>query len=400
MSLGHAYSHNGDLGGANFDAFSRLRVSNPVTLLDSTLKYDKQETLWYEQLTAGGLSSHVYDSASASMQVATLGDKVVRQTREYFRYQPGKSQLMLCTFNLNPNDETGGVRRRVGYFDGENGIYVELTQAGFYVVRRSSSTGSVVNTAVKQENWNLDSLAELDVTKTQIFLIDLQWLGVGRVRVGFVIDGAVRYIHEFNHANNEALVYMTTAQLPVRYEIEATGEPLEASTLDQICAAVMSEGGVELQAGIPHSISSGAPASVSGTRVPILSIRPKALFGGEVNRIQTIQRAVQVINTGNGTAEVHVIWDGTLTGAAFASVEDDSTIESDVAATAVTGGHTVLSFYVPASNQAASALTTDIAGKLATTLDIDGANPTAFTIAITNHGTVDAAAAMTWQEYQ
>jgi len=384
----------------SIDAFDRVRVSNPVTLLDSIMKYDKQPTIWYEDITGTATSVHDFDGASVLMTVSASGDKAIRQTKEYFRYQPGKSHFILCTFAINGVGVTENVRRRTGYFDAENGIFLELTSAGIGIVRRSNVTGSPVDTRIEQADWNLNTFDAFDDSKTQILAIDLQWLGVGRVRVGFVIDGLIQYVHEFNHANILDVVYMTTAQLPVRYEIEAIGLPAVPSSMRQICCSVMSEGGLELFNGIPHSINSGAPVGVSGTHVPLMSIRPKATYLGEVNRITLIQRALQVINSGNGVAEVHVIYDGTLTGAAFASVEADSTVEYDTAATAVTGGHHVHMFYVPSSNQASAAVAAQITGKLAMTLDIDGLNPTNLTIAITNHGTVTAAASMTWQEYQ
>lgn len=382
------------------DAFQRLRVSNPVTLLDAIHKYDKLDSFWYEDVTGGGTAAHEFDEASVLMTVTSSGDRVIRQSRDYIRYQPGKSQLALLTFNLNPDGLTTGVRKSAGYFDDENGIFIEVTSSGAAIVKRSSTTGSPVETSVAQADWNLNALSDLDLTKTQILVIDLQWLGVGRVRVGFDIDGLIVYVHEFLHANVSSSVYMTTAQLPVRYEIHATGTPSGATTMRQICSAVISEGGVEEQNGIPHSTNSGAPAAISGTKVPLISIRPKATFGGETNRMKTVQRELQVLNTGNGTAEVSVFFEGTLTGASFASVEADSSLEVDTSATAVTGGHLVLSFYVPASNQAAQAQAITLIGNLAMSLDIAGANPTNLTIAVTNHGTVTAAAAMTWQEYQ
>ena len=384
----------------SIDAFDRLRVSNPVTVFDSILKYSKGDNLWYEDITGGATSVHQFDEASVLMTVSTSGDKAIRQSREYFRYQPGKSQFILMTFNLQAAGDTTNVRRRSGYFDAENGIFLEQTAAGIAIVRRSHVTGSPVDERVEQADWNLDAFPAFDPTKTQILAIDLQWLGVGRVRVGFVIDGILSYVHQFNHANILSSVYMTTGQLPARHEIEATGVPTGAASLRHICTAIMSEGGIELFNGIPHSASSGAPVASSGTAVPLLSIRPKAIYEGEVNRIQVIQRELQVINTGNGVAECHIIYDGVLTGAAFASVEADSTMEYDTAATAITGGHHVLMFYVPSSNQASAVQAASVTGKLALTLDILGLNPTNLTIAVTNHGTAVVAASQTWQEYQ
>lgn len=385
---------------AVLDAFGRLRVSNPFTLLDSIQKYDKQSDLWNEAIAGGGTSVHSFDAASTLMTVSASGDRVTRQTREYYRYQPGKSQLILATFVLDAAGSTTNVNRCLGYFDDDNGVFLALTDNGLELVLRSNATGTPVDTVVPQISWNQDKYIEFDTTKTQILVIDLQWLGSGRVRVGFVINGVIEYVHEFDNDNTISSVYMTTAQLPMRYEIVATGVPDEATSMRHICCTVVSEGGAELFHGVPHAASSGAPAAVSGTLIPILSIRPKALFKTEVNRVQALQRALQVVNTGSGTAEVHVIYDGALTSASFASVNAESTMEVDTDATAITGGRNIHEFYVPASNVTSGEVLTALIGRLTMSLDIAGANPTNLTVAITNHGTVTAAAAMTWQEYQ
>jgi hypothetical protein len=385
--------------GPSIDAFSRQRVSQPVTIFDSILKYDKRDDLWYEDLDGGATSVHSFDQASVLMTVATSGDMAVRQSRLWTRYQPGKSQLTLMTFNMEESGGTTNIRRRVGHFSPENGVYLEQTDTGVRWVKRTNASGSVVNIPIEQADWNLDTYDDFDPTKTHILVIDLQWLGVGRVRVGFDVDGVIRYVHEFNHANIETTVYMTTAQLPLRYELEATGVPSGAATMRVICSMVSSEGGVQLQLGVPHSVSTGAPAASSGTLIPLVSIRPKTTFNSEVNRIQTIQRSLQVVNTGSGVAEVHLIWDGALTGASFASVEADSTMEVDTSATAITGGHHIQMFYVAASGPVSASFLADIVGGLTLTNDIAGANPTPLTIAVTNHGTATVAAAMSWQEY-
>lgn len=117
-------------------------------------------------------------------------------------------------FNSTPN----GIRKRVGYFDDDSGIYLEVYNGSVKVVIRSKVSGSVVNTEVAQANWNLDKLdgsgpsrATLDITKAQILMIDLQWLGVGRVRIGFVVNGVTYYVHQFLHANKISTVYMSNA---------------------------------------------------------------------------------------------------------------------------------------------------------------------------------------------
>jgi len=379
-------------------AFDRLRVSNPTGLFESTQTYDEQPLLWNTGLTGGGLSTYLPNIAASRFSVVNSGDAVARQTRSYFRYQPGKSQLIFATFNLQAGDPN--VRKRVGYFEERNGLYLEEIDGALWFVRRTYTSGAVVDNRVAQADWNLDTFADLDPEKTQILVIDFEWLGVGRVRVGFVIDGIIRYAHEFLNANNLTTVYMSTAQLPVRYEIEATGQPAEGIFLDQICCSVISEGGQDPDAGFPFSASRPTAKSISGTRLPVIAIRPKATFAGLANHVEVIQRQVEFLNTGNGTALVEVVYNPTLTGAVWNSVGASSVMEVDVAATALSGGIVVYSFYVSATQQSNTAAAVNIAGRLPISLDINNANPTPLVVAATNVGTVTAFAAMNWQEYR
>lgn len=386
---------------ASVDAFARLRVSNPVGLFESTLTNDKQLLLWNESLTGDATSTHKPLESAVDMAVETIGDVAIRQTKAYFRYQPGKSQLVLATFAFGIGDEN--VRKRIGYFDVDNGVFLEEIDGSLWVVLRSGVSGTAVDTRVAQANWNLDTYSDLDSTKAQILIVDMEWLGVGRVRVGFVDDGAVRYVHEFQNSNVNPTVYMTTAQLPVRVEIEATGAPSGTVTMKQICAAVASEGGQEVTRGFPFAVTTDTTlfvAVANGTTVPILSTRPKATFGGVVNRITTINRLVEVYNNSNGCL-VDVIYNGQLTDPSWQSVDDESVMEYDISATAVTGGITILSFFVFTQNGGLSRVSEKITGRLPLALDIDGNNPTNLTIAVTGvSGQAHVVGSMNWQEYR
>jgi len=384
----------------SIDAFDRLRVSNPIGLFESTQTYDKQTLLWNEALTAGGTATFRPNESATRLAVTNNGDAAVRQTKDYFRYQPGKSQLVFCTFNFTAGDPN--VRKRVGYFEAQNGIFLEEIDGALWIVRRTYTSGAVVDNRIAQADWNLDTFSDLDPTKTQILIIDMEWLGVGRVRVGFVIDGIIRYAHEFLNANSLTVVYMTTAQLPVRYEIEATGAPAGVTNFDQICCSVISEGGQEASIGFPFAAGSITMTSIGGARVPVVSIRPKTSFNGLTNRVQIIQRQIETLFSGNnGLGYVDVIYNGTLTGAAFASVDAQSVMEFDVAATAVAGGIVVRRYYANATNQSSSSGEAFVLGRLPISLDIAGSTPDRLTIAVSLiSGTLNAAGGFNWQEYR
>lgn len=235
-------------GNTGTDAFGRTRISEPFTLFDSQNRYlDGNQ---FSSKTAG-TGSVTYDANSSSFALAVgtaSGDSVIRQCRTVQVYQPGKSLLVMDTFAMSTLQT--GLRQRVGYFTSGNGVYFEADGEDLYMVIRSSVTGSVVETRIAQSDWNQDSMdgtgpsgITLDPTKTQIFWTDIEWLGVGSVRVGFVINGIFYICHVFNHANIDSEVYMTTATLNCRYEITNTANTASAATMQQICSTVISEGG-------------------------------------------------------------------------------------------------------------------------------------------------------------
>lgn len=248
----------------SIDAFGRWRVSEPQTIFDSKQLYDNQPLFWDDQEVSGGgtASSHSVNLAATTMQVsASTAGKRVRQTFMRFNYQPGKSQLILCTGVLNFSGGGTGIKQAFGYFDDKNGLFLQNNEGTIQLVKRSYTSGSAVDTEVDQSDWNLDKMdgtgtsgVTLDFSKTQILFIDFEWLGVGRVRMGFVVDGKIYYAHEFNHANNIAIVYMSTPNLPIRYEISNDGNG-GAAVMTHICSTVISEGGVQKLGVLRHKDS-------------------------------------------------------------------------------------------------------------------------------------------------
>lgn len=247
------------------DAFDRLRTSEPFTLFDSKQLHDKQPLFWDESIGGSATSVHSTINAEVKMSVTTsASDFVIRQTKQRFNYQPGKSQLIFMTFH---SPQATGITNRIGIFDGtgtnnltpNNGIFFECDGSLSWNIAKNGTTTETVS----QSSWNVDPLdgtgksgITLDMTTSQILIIDYEWLGVGRVRVGFVVDGLIYYCHYFNHANTGSFdsVYMSSPNLPLRYSIETDGT--EASHLDHICSTIMSEGGVE-KTGILRGVDMG-----------------------------------------------------------------------------------------------------------------------------------------------
>ena len=249
------------------DAFGRNRVSEPFTLFDSTLRYTKRTDLWFEKATGSATFTYSVDESALDIGIGTAsGNVAVRRTKRRFPYQPGKSLMVLQSFV--PSAPAAGVKQDIGLFDDDNGVMFRINGTTAQFVIRSKASGSVVENVIDQDSWNIDTFEGLDLTKVQIFIADMEWLGSGRVRVGFVIDGEIRYCHEFNHANNGATVYSTTAILPLSYRVESTAILASAASLKQICSSVMSEGGYE-PSGPIYTVGRGASGvtNISGEQV-------------------------------------------------------------------------------------------------------------------------------------
>ncbi|MBT8342937.1 MAG: hypothetical protein KJP07_23255 [Desulfatitalea sp.] len=245
------------------DAFDRLRISSPFTIFDSKPIYDKQSLFFSESLGGSATSVHSTIHCRVRMTVtASASDYAIRQTKQRFNYQPGKSTLILFTFFAT---QQTGVTKRMGYFDGTGATFMTPNNGIFFSVSGSTLSWNIAKNGtttqtVTQANWNFDPLdgtgpsrVTLDTDAVLIGLADIEYLGVGRVRVGFVVDGLIRYCHYFNHANYPTYtsVYMSTPNLPIRYDIQSDGTGGGSS--DQICTTVISEGGVELT-GVSRSI--------------------------------------------------------------------------------------------------------------------------------------------------
>ena len=226
------------------DAFGRQRFSQPFTLFDSMLRYTKRTDLWDESTVGGGTTNFLTNESSLELKTTVAsGDTTLRRSRRRFPYQPGKSLLFMGSFV--GNQPITGLTQEIGYFDDNNGVILRASGTTIQFVVRSSATGTVQENVVSQAQWNIDTFATFDFTKANIFVTDLEWLGVGRVRCGFVIDGEIRYCHEFNHSNNIDKVYMTSAILPASYRLHNSSAIASPAVLKQICTSVVSEGGFQ-----------------------------------------------------------------------------------------------------------------------------------------------------------
>jgi hypothetical protein len=330
------------IGGTNVDAFGRLQVSEPYTLFDSQNRYAADNQ--FDVATTGtGSTTYLPNEATVKMEVTAGGvGTVVRQTYRSFPYQPGKGLLVLATFVMDSNQSLN-LTQRVGYFNDSNGVFFQSVGGVYSFVLRSSVTGTPSDArTVNQDDWNGDKLdgtgdsgITLDASKAQILWMDFEWLGVGSVRCGFIINGQYIVCHTFNNANNITNVYMTTAILPVRYEIR-TATSAVAASMKSICSSVISEGGYEATSieHVARRINATSGSTITTSFYPMVSIRLASTALGAV----VVPSSLNFLPTTADNYELALIKNPTLTGPSWSAVSSDVNVESDISATAMTGG--------------------------------------------------------------
>lgn len=389
------------LPGITIDSFGRFRVADPNFRFDSQLTYQIDSDLW-DFTGVSGVAT--YDSTNRMAKLTASGNGATNATLQshyYAPYTPGRSQLAFATFALGSTPGAGAVRQ-VGYFDGDNGLYLEQTSSGVNLVLKTATNADIET--VPQSSWNIDPLngtgpsaITLDLTKTQILVISLQALYVGRALIAFDIDGNIVPVHEFKHANNELFPYLQYASLPIRYRVETTNAQV---SLDAICASVISEGGAPLDeiSGRTFTASNGAtPISVT-TRRPILSIRAKELLNNVKNVGLIIPNDIEILAATNN-AFVEIVRNGVLTGASFSSVDSASLAESDTSATAISGGRVVASFCVPASASVRTSSEKGLLGRLVLVYShLLGSSDTLSVVITSFTGTTSVSASLGWKE--
>jgi hypothetical protein len=352
-----------EITGTNLDAFGRVRVSNPFTLFDSSHRYS-DNNLWATSTTGTAAATFNADEGLVNLTVGSAsGDQIIRETIKVFSYQPGKSLLVMSTFVMGT--AKAGLRQRVGYYGAANGIYFERDGTTNYMVERSSVTGAVVNTRVAQADWNQDPMdgtgpsgLTLDSSKAQILYMDVEWLGLGTVRTGFIINGAFVPCHNFDHANLVSTTYITTASLPLRYEMENTAATASASTLKQVCSTVISEGGYQLagaQLSVGTAINAPRTLTTAATYYPVISLRLKSTRLDAI----VILTALSILGiTNNANYNWRVVAGGTTTAGTWVSAGTNSSVEYNITGTAFTTGtgRVLASGFFQGSNQGSTSV--------------------------------------------
>jgi hypothetical protein len=342
--MSHLFDSRVSFKERHLDAFQRLRVSEPFTLFECQMRY-QENGKFDTSLTGSGTTLYNKNESTLSLKTTSAsGDRVLRESKRVFLYQPGKSLLIINSFAFSTLK--ANLRQRVGYYGAENGVFLEADGTQLYLVLRSNVTGTPSDVRrIPQSEWNKDTFNGqgasgriLDSTKANLLIIDIEWLGVGDVRVGFMVDGEIVLAHVFHNDNVNTTTYMTTACLPIRYELENTGVVDGNNEMKQICSTVISEGGVQgrsLNYSVGRDLTNLRDLPSANVFYPVLSIRLKP------DRLDSIvvPDIIDLLGvTNNATYIYQVRLNASIPGNNFANVSLTGAVQYDLSSTSVTGG--------------------------------------------------------------
>lgn len=396
----------GDIPTLSTDAFGRMRVSDTGLRVDTVFSYDKQPLLFDEVKAGAGVAT--FDSNLRAVYLSTGGttasNSVALRLHYHVPYTPGNSQFIAITGNLNPDNVTNwtNLRAEIGYGSANNGVGFRYDSNGCSIFLRSSISGSAQDLVlVKQANWNVNTVSNVDWTKSQIFMIDFQSLAVGRIRFYLDRAGDAILVHEIVNDNVRVGPYWQNGSLPPYWSVENTGTAQATGRILAICCTVKSEGAPDLDEipGFPFSFSNVASAkTVSSSLVPVLTIQLKPTFSGLINR--GLVRIEDISVMGTNPFHWRLIKNATISGANFTSVDVDSICNGDTSATTISGGITILSGYQGTAAGSRGSASIPLTGKVPLAVNSAGTTGDTITLAAIRVGSQDAAvsAAVNWQE--
>lgn len=332
------------------DAFGRLRMSSPLTLLD--IRFPGQAVGGAPFLSnsqqvcsaSSGAFSGSYSDAKLVMSGTGAG-YYISQSRNYCVYQPGKSLMFLASGVFNPGNSS--MTSRVGYCDHDltasppavrNGAYLEVSGGNVSVNLKNS-----VVVSVARSQWNVDPMdgtgpsgLSLDFSKTQLLVIDMEWLGVGRVRFGFFAYGRVQYCHQFTHINQLTAPYTRSINLPITFALFGATAG-QSGSLTQICSTVISEGGYN-PVGRPFTVSSSSETNVPQSEVPVLALRGGAAAYNHQNIIPSASSIIDSTNNNTLLYRLRLYPAGTSAGTiAWSDVNSAYSVAQYATNAAITG---------------------------------------------------------------
>jgi hypothetical protein len=355
----YLFSPQVDFINQNMDAAARLRTSTPLTVFEHSNQYGTNP-FKFDTLTSGTGTITEPSGITATGTVLSTGGtasgaQAVRASRNYLHYATGKSLFVGMSFQFGTG--ATGCSQRAGYYDANNGVFIQQIATAVSLVFRSNTSGSPVDNTVAQTSWNVDQFngsgpSGQTLSSTAVQNVRMDFIGNNSIRCYLYANGRYWLIHVMENANmgSPTTPSPTIANLTVRTEVVNTATAGATVTMTVFNQSALHEGAEDPYYSATFAAGNGATTITPSGARPICSIRAST-----TGPRGTIRNFGQIIPQGftlytAGTVLAQIVYNATLTGASWSSVSTQSLAQFDVAATASTGGIIIYSEYVVASS--------------------------------------------------
>lgn len=269
---------------------------------------------------------------------ATTASTAQLQSVEYGRYYPGTSAEAGMGIRA-PSTYTGTAFAEWGYFGAADGFAFGIDATNTYI----SYTRASSQTKVYQDSWNVDVMdgsgpsgATLTPANGNIYRINFSWYGYGMIEWFVIMEDAT---------GNQSQILVHRYAPTTTNSIQQPNQPMtvKVDNGNTTTDFIVYVGGRQFSVYgryVPSVRRTQEArlllASVGTTFKPLITFRRKSGFGSFPVKFHEVALI----------ADAAILWEmrvgGTLTGASFGAVTNvpttETSLEVDVAATAITGG--------------------------------------------------------------
>ena len=331
-------------GDLPFDAFGHAQHTSPNVVDQHLFTYGSDPNSYVDETIGGGQVIHNVTQSCTILSVDSTSGSLSRKTSaRYYPYTSGVGTELLMSIQIGDTGKTG-VIRRWGLFDNNDGVYFQLSGSSFSVAQRNSIDNTEIY--VSRDAFNGDDLSStteseyvIDFSKLNIYFLDFEWLGSGRVRFGVISPSGKRVIlHTIENANNITYPYMKRGTLPFRIENFNDTNSASTSQMKLVCASVVKQSASDRYRGLLFNKTSDRKIISGSSEVPILSFRLKENFNGVSNKIVAFAERYEVDVSGSSVV-LNIVGNAVLTGSTFtATTSSRSSMEIDTDATSYVNG--------------------------------------------------------------
>ena len=278
-------------GNFGVDASGRQRVGQLTTLFDGkTLGVDDSDVFSNVGTGTGSWANNMYNMS------VTSGQYFIRQTKRWFPYFSGKSQLVEVTCD---NFQTeAGVQKRIGYFSSSavapytaslDGFWIEDdgTKKVLKIYNNGTEKVSVDFTAMD----NYAVVSSYDFSNFTVMAFDFLWLGGAILRFWLKTELGFVLVHSVNYSGTDTATFTLSSNQPLRYEVRGTSA---AGSLRYICSQIATEGSLN-EAGKTKGIYNSTDITTNSTTTTYALLGVRKLTSFRDVAVQIIEMGV--VNT-------------------------------------------------------------------------------------------------------